>query len=157
MYGGRCLWAKYAGMRFVFLVVHWGSFWRARRSRRRHRVNMWWGESTGVINEIWSHRLPPSIKSAILEAGYDAVASLHVLIIAFNKYFNRSSIIRSPIIQPYDYANSCVLVFHCLCIDEQKATNYAKRMNGVIDSVIVCPHPRVACFWIDLVKLQVEL
>lgn len=118
---------------------------------------MWYTHRGGVHNVIRPHRLPPYIKRTVLEAGYDAVTSLHVLIIAFNKYFNRSCTIKGPIIRPYDYANPCVLVFHCLCVDEQEAANYAQRMNTVIEVIIVCRRPRVACSWIDLVVSEVEL
>lgn len=53
-------------------------------------MNIWWGELLGVVIEMGLWRFPLYIKNAILKARYDAGASLEVLIIAFNKDFNRS-------------------------------------------------------------------
>lgn len=164
MYGGGNLWAKYAGIPFVFIVIPVRSFWRGRRRRRPHRWHVWQSELSGELRELSGElieirlaRCRSYTKSPILKAGYDAAASLQVLIIAFDKYFSRSRETNVPVICPYDHADPCVPVFHGLCIDEQKAANDAERANSVIEWIIVPRHARVACCSMELFVSEVEL
>lgn len=158
MYVGGDLWAKYAGIPFVFLVIAISSFWRRRRRRCRHRITVWRRASTGVHNIIRPPRLPPYAKSATLKAGYDAVASLQKLIIAFDKYFSSSCTTKVPITRnPYERADPCVRGWHCLRIGEQKAAKDHERMHSVVDWITVALPKITVPSWIILSELEVEL